>query len=96
MDTASWRMRPEEGGTAREPSWLFFCVSWSIQGTGALRLASTVGLSRMLQVAGGATGEEAAPFSRDAVEEGATLGEGEFWGDWASVPAPVEDIIVEV
>ena len=43
MARATWRVRREEGRSAPGPPWIFFGVSPSIQGAGALRPASTVG-----------------------------------------------------
>ena len=55
----------------------FFDVSPPIQGARALRLAGEPGPSGMLLAAGGPPGKEAAFFSRQAVEEGAALEDGE-------------------
>ena len=55
----------------------FFSASRTIKGAGALRPAGVLGPSGMSLAAGGPPGKEEAFFSRQAVEEGAALEDGD-------------------
>ncbi|XP_065772074.1 testis-specific Y-encoded protein 1-like [Muntiacus reevesi] len=95
MARTTWRVRPEEGRSAQGTHRIFFEMSPSIQGAGVLRRAGAVGPSGMLQAAGGLPGEEAALFSGEAVEAGASLEERGV-GDLQVFQLLVEAIIEEV
>ncbi|KAI4529140.1 hypothetical protein MG293_020814 [Ovis ammon polii] len=85
---------PEEGGST-PGSWILV-VSPGLHEGGALGPTSLVGAAEAMQAPGGESGEEAALFWVEAVEEGAALEEGEVAGIGQEFQLLVLDVMEEV
>ncbi|XP_069429694.1 testis-specific Y-encoded protein 3-like [Ovis canadensis] len=85
---------PEEGGST-PGSWILV-VSPGLHEGGALGPTSLMGEAEAMQAPGGESGEEAALFWVEAVEEGAALEEGEVAGIGQEFQLLVLDVMEEV